>query len=708
MLVHTSTTDHVHAEIPISEAEKPQHSTTSLNITDPDQQLQVITCPLTIPIKGDHCTAEQNSSPQTLSSTTHLNSHCVGDDIAVTASCYEAVKPHHSSTLMDDVDQLQQVIPCPVPTLITDDHNAAAKDECSSSLSPAFRLNIDNLDTEQKVRQMTLDNQNKSEHYVQGMAVEDRVNVEHFPIDVPQADLRDIDNSEFLPGANDNTSLRDAIILVASLILVERVPFFRKHFNGLVRPVFDHVFSEEMKKKSNVIPLGIWHKSENKTNDLIDIMTDLQTMTTPGVRSEEEIEAVEEWEETAERFRPLPLGGDQLTCERCRGAHSARCDGDTPEERLEGLFSMIEDFHEKMNFLQVIMDLFYKTTSANEGGTLFQLRNLVMRRNVVTKVSKDYHADSEFCDIVVDCHVIAAVMAHFNMTTIDDRPAGVPRRLEVMNANEKAVLLKNMVQQVVNRYVLNDMEAVLENIAAIRCDDDADNDDNSNNPVIPGNDGEDDNVYNYATGLLKYGLLRKVVLLTTASGDGNRAMRNWKYGMLVYNQMGKIKYRLEAFLLQASVKALLPKRCAMQIIHNRFVNLAGGEGKNLDGDYVMELLNNLAKSKIKNLGPNHTPEMVMRIGKTVMFCHEVAKLIEFQMGVPPTSRKHTQQKAIRDRGLILEEIVDKAKVFTYTPGREHASFGRQPVDIFSNTDSRKLHQYLHEKKQAYSGNKMAF
>ena len=52
-------------------------------------------------------------------------------------------------------------------------------------------------------------------------------------------------------------------------------------------------------------------------------------------------------------MRPIPVGGDQLTCERVRGAHMALTDHDTPEERLEGLFGMMEDFHEKMNFLEV-------------------------------------------------------------------------------------------------------------------------------------------------------------------------------------------------------------------------------------------------------------------------------------------------------------------------------------------------------------------
>ena len=46
-------------------------------------------------------------------------------------------------------------------------------------------------------------------------------------------------------------------------------------------------------------------------------------------------------------MRPIPLGGDQLTCERMHVAHMTLIDGYTPEERLEGLFTMNEDFHEK-------------------------------------------------------------------------------------------------------------------------------------------------------------------------------------------------------------------------------------------------------------------------------------------------------------------------------------------------------------------------
>ena len=52
-------------------------------------------------------------------------------------------------------------------------------------------------------------------------------------------------------------------------------------------------------------------------------------------------------------MRPVAIFADQLTCERTRGMHKSSYDGDAPEERFEGVFSAISDFHEKMNFLQV-------------------------------------------------------------------------------------------------------------------------------------------------------------------------------------------------------------------------------------------------------------------------------------------------------------------------------------------------------------------
>jgi hypothetical protein len=62
-------------------------------------------------------------------------------------------------------------------------------------------------------------------------------------------------------------------------------------------------------------------------------------------------------DETIGPMRPIAIFADQLTVEPTRGIHETFWDGDAPEERFEGVFGAISDFHEKMNFLQVIFTL---------------------------------------------------------------------------------------------------------------------------------------------------------------------------------------------------------------------------------------------------------------------------------------------------------------------------------------------------------------
>jgi hypothetical protein len=46
--------------------------------------------------------------------------------------------------------------------------------------------------------------------------------------------------------------------------------------------------------------------------------------------------------------------GDRLTDERVQCAQQSVLNGETPEARLEGFISKIEDFHRLMNFLEVL------------------------------------------------------------------------------------------------------------------------------------------------------------------------------------------------------------------------------------------------------------------------------------------------------------------------------------------------------------------
>ena len=58
-------------------------------------------------------------------------------------------------------------------------------------------------------------------------------------------------------------------------------------------------------------------------------------------------------------------------------------------------FSVYFDF-----LLQVYWSILYKCTSSQEGGTLFQLHNLINRRNVVKDVRNDMNATEDFFETV--------------------------------------------------------------------------------------------------------------------------------------------------------------------------------------------------------------------------------------------------------------------------------------------------------------------
>lgn len=341
------------------------------------------------------------------------------------------------------------------------------------------------------------------------------------------------------------------------------------------------------------------------------------------------------------------------------------------------------------------MDKYFKPESCREQGTLYQLKNLVNRRNVSKNVSSNYHAASEFIDLVTDCHVIAACLEYCGMGNLESQCKKIPTALHLADSTVKRRVLRHLVGEIVDTFFLN---AITINVDRIE-------DPASDMDVAP--IAQDDAVYNYATNFTKLGLLRKVAVNATRYGNGNRMLRHWKYAMLVYHQGHKIKYRLESFLLLAGVNALLTPRQKHQVIHNRFINLRGGEGHNLDGDYVMELLNRYAKSRIKLLGPNHNETCVERIGKTMMFCHEIQDKLEQQISVAPLSRKHTPQSLHHDRNTIIQQLKNSC-VFQLIPGRSHQTFSMENVDIFSNVDVQEVHKWLNQKKREYSFGKNAF
>ena len=64
----------------------------------------------------------------------------------------------------------------------------------------------------------------------------------------------------------------------------------------------------------------------------------------------------------------------------------------------------------------------YSCSSRQEGGTLYQLRNLIDRRNVIKDVRNDMNGTEDFFEAVGISHIIAITLQHFRMKDTKDVP----------------------------------------------------------------------------------------------------------------------------------------------------------------------------------------------------------------------------------------------------------------------------------------------
>ena len=58
-----------------------------------------------------------------------------------------------------------------------------------------------------------------------------------------------------------------------------------------------------------------------------------------------------------------------------------------------------------------------------DGGTLYQLRNVINRRNVVQHPKDNMNAYEEFFLLVAEAHILSAAMTTFEMSSATDIPS---------------------------------------------------------------------------------------------------------------------------------------------------------------------------------------------------------------------------------------------------------------------------------------------
>lgn len=103
------------------------------------------------------------------------------------------------------------------------------------------------------------------------------------------------------------------------------------------------------------VPLGVILKNENRGDDMVEILSHMHRYV-PVVQYTKSVRVPitgEEVQVSQASLHQILFGGDQLTSARARGAIRTRMNSLSPIARLGGLIPCAEDWHVKLNLLDV-------------------------------------------------------------------------------------------------------------------------------------------------------------------------------------------------------------------------------------------------------------------------------------------------------------------------------------------------------------------
>ena len=239
-------------------------------------------------------------------------------------------------------------------------------------------------------------------------------------------------------------------------------------------------------------------------------------------------------------------------------------------------------------YCQVVWKRLYSTCSGIDGGTLFQLRNLINRRNVVKDVKKDLNSCEEFMELITKAHILSAAMTVAEVQDLQ----GLSR--VILSSEDHLTTLTSAAKKVCSQFC---------NVAYCT--------------RARSSTKSTDRVQEYAMETLSLGLLLLEFKDAVREGDGTRLIRCWKYFLIIFRVTGHKNYCLEALHLLTQYYFTLPPQYAEQMVWGRFVNSNGGQGNNISADLHMEHLNRLLKDAISLLGVNKTPQAILRASKAL-------------------------------------------------------------------------------------------
>lgn len=310
-------------------------------------------------------------------------------------------------------------------------------------------------------------------------------------------------------------------------------------------------------------------------------------------------------------------------------------------------------------------------------GTLYQIRNLLHRRNVTKNPKDNVNAAEDFLDLVTIGHVLAAAMSYLKMSSFEDIPSAEIVSSEVWMEDDsvRCNIIEDIASHIVDTHV--DLSTEFK-------------------PTSSQNAGSVGTVYDYACEALGLGLLIMDFKDAVREGDGDRVLSLWKYLLLLFKASERKNYAIEALTLLAQYSVILPPNLAEQLKWSRFVNVHGRPGHNISCDLHMEHLNRQVKVAIDGLGPNKSKKAIGRVGKAMGILSEATKSYDAKVGINAPSGKHSDSKVMNDIKCVTEKLLD-CDIFNPQTKQSHHSFLHLKKNLIRTLNEDKLKDWMVER-----------
>ena len=326
--------------------------------------------------------------------------------------------------------------------------------------------------------------------------------------------------------------------------------------------------------------------------------------------------------------------------------------------------------------MQVIWKRLYKTDSSMDASTLYQLRNLINRRNVISSPENDVNSCEEFLTIILKAHVLAAAMEVLGMSDLNDQP----NECIIPPGVTQAAIIESVAEVIISDFV--DLDVDLETHKQ-KCKSEA-------------KEKDIDHVREYAKDVLSMGLLYTEFQDAIRDGAGKRVLVVWKFLLLIFRATGHTNYTLEAFTLLCQYYYLFPPRQAEQLLTARFINSSGGASNNIPADLHMEHLNRILKDCVQHLGSNKTPQAIVRASKALQPLSSVIKIFDIIHCIREEKGFHTCTSEKKDLSMLVSQLTS-SQVFANKPSRKHRSFPTLKCNVMRSVNRSRLNKWMHQK-----------